>query len=346
MRILYGVCGEGFGHSSRSKEIINHLKKRGHKVLVITYGQAVKILKEFNLIKVEGISLSFYNNKLSLSKTFFDNINKILKNLKNWNKIKKKISKFNPDLCISDMEVLVPIISYWKNIPLISIDNQHRLTNLNIKVPKEYYKDFIIAKTAINTCISNADAFIIMSFSKSRIIKDKEKTYVVNPLLRKEITLLNKKEGDFILVYQTKEDERIIKTLKEIKHNFIVYGYNKNSIEGNITFKKLGQNFIKDLATSKAVIATSGFTLMSESIYLKKPYFAIPLEGQFEQVLNSLFLKKSGFGDFSINPTEDQLNRFISNLSKYKSKLNKNKTSPEETLNILDKIILKIQNNT
>ena len=38
MRILYGVCGEGFGHSSRAKEIIKHLENKGHTILIITYG--------------------------------------------------------------------------------------------------------------------------------------------------------------------------------------------------------------------------------------------------------------------------------------------------------------------
>ncbi len=36
MRVLYGVSGEGLGHSSRAEEVIRHLKKKGHEVLVMT----------------------------------------------------------------------------------------------------------------------------------------------------------------------------------------------------------------------------------------------------------------------------------------------------------------------
>ncbi|MEK6915582.1 MAG: glycosyltransferase family protein [Nanoarchaeota archaeon] len=339
MRILYGVCGEGFGHSSRAKEIIEHLESKGHKVLIITYGQAVEVLSKFDLIEIEGISLSFSYGRLSLSKTIIENFSKIPKNIKNFGMIKDKIDKFKPDLYISDMEVLVPIISHWKKLPLISIDNQHRLTHLELDVPKEHNKDFLIAKTAINLCVSRADAFIIMSFAKSKVEKDNGKTYVVNPLLRKEILDLKTKEDNFFLVYQTKKDKELLNVLSKINEKFVIYGYNKEKQRGNLIFKKTGKLFIKDLANCKGIIATSGFTLMSEAIYLKKPYFALPLTGQFEQTLNSLFLKKAIYGDYSLKPTEVEIRKFIDNLDNYKHKLSKNKPKPKETLEILDKLL-------
>ena len=181
-----------------------------------------------------------------------------------------------------------------------------------------------------------------MSFFKSRIERDKEKTYVVSPLLRKEIMALNKREGDFFLVYQTKPDKDLINVLKNIDENFVIYGYNKDGEEANLKFKKTGEDFINDLAASKAVIATSGFTLMSEAIYLKKPYFAIPLKGQFEQTLNSLFLQKSGLGTFSVNPKDVEIRNFINNLNKYKDNLKNNKTNPIETLKVLDDVLSKL----
>ena len=35
-KILYGVCGEGSGHSSRAKEVIENLTKQGHQVKVVS----------------------------------------------------------------------------------------------------------------------------------------------------------------------------------------------------------------------------------------------------------------------------------------------------------------------
>lgn len=43
--------------------------------------------------------------------------------------------------------------------------------------------------------------------------------------------------------------------------------------------------FLQDLASAKAVMATAGFTLISESLQLGKPYLAMPMDGQYEQQL-------------------------------------------------------------
>ena len=137
MKILYGVCGEGLGHSSRAKTVLEHLKKEGHKVLLLTYGQAYPALKEFNPVNIFGIELQYKNGKMSTWRSLIANQKKFISKLKDYPKLKETIKNFSPDVCISDMEPLVPIVSYWKRLPLISIDNQHALvfSKLNVVVP-------------------------------------------------------------------------------------------------------------------------------------------------------------------------------------------------------------------
>ena len=337
MRILYGVCGEGYGHSSRSKVIIQYLISKGHQVLVITYGQAYPILRHFPSIKVNGLSISFQNNRLSFGKTIIDNASNMLSNLKNWHSIKRKIDAFYPDVCITDMEPLVPIIAYWRNLPLISIDNQHRLTHLSLKVPNQYKKDYFLAKAFVNRCVSDANAFIILSFTKEK--PSGKKAYLVSPILRKEVVNLKTVKGTHILVYQTKPNNALLKTLRLIPEKFIIYGHNKEKKDANLFFKKTGHGMLKNLSSCKAVIATAGFTLISESLHLKKPYFAVPLQGQFEQTLNALFLKKSGYGAFSENPSLSDLQKFLFNIPQYKKALKSYKSNPEEAIHALDKVL-------
>ena len=52
MKIIYGISGEGFGHSSRAKEIIKFLEKNRHKVLIITYGRGIEIFKNKSKIEI------------------------------------------------------------------------------------------------------------------------------------------------------------------------------------------------------------------------------------------------------------------------------------------------------
>jgi UDP:flavonoid glycosyltransferase YjiC (YdhE family) len=43
--ILYGVNGEGSGHSSRAREVITHLQACGHRVHVASFDRGYRNLK-------------------------------------------------------------------------------------------------------------------------------------------------------------------------------------------------------------------------------------------------------------------------------------------------------------
>ncbi len=74
----------------------------------------------------------------------------------------------------------------------------------------------------------------------------------------------------------------------------------EDQVEGNLTYRPFSEKgFIEDLASSIGVVAGGGFTLMGEAVYLHKPMLAIPLERQFEQVMNSRYLEKDGYGKWT-----------------------------------------------
>ncbi|OGJ16524.1 hypothetical protein A3K74_00230 [Candidatus Pacearchaeota archaeon RBG_13_33_26] len=341
MRILYGVCGDGFGHSSRAMEIISHLQKKGHKVLVFTFGQATSVLKNagFRVVEVEGLELIFKNNKPSLKETIINNSGRICRNLIDFYRIKKIVDNFSPDICISDMETVVPVVSFFYSLPLVSIDNQHIIAHLKMKVPKGYKKDFYLTKIGISGLLK-ADAFVILSFLKKRTRK--ENVYIVNPILRKEILLLKPKIKDKVLVYQTKPDKRLIKILRKIPEQFVIYGYNMQKKEGNLEFRKVQDKFFENLSDCKAIIATSGFSLISEALYLGKPYFAIPLK-QFEQELNALFVMQSGYGEYSEKPSKKKIEHFLANLDFYRKKIKRHKINPKEAFAVIDRVLKKVK---
>lgn len=342
MRILYGVAGEGRGHSSRARAIIENLEEKGHRVLVLAYGLAYKALREkFKVIKIEGIRFKFNREKLSVYGTIRKSLPYVMKNIRTGKARDKEILKFWPEIAITDFEPVTAIFSYKYKIPLISIDNQHRMTFSKLKIPQNYMKDFLMAKLAVRVYIPKADYFIVLSFLPEN--QKRSNVFFVSPILRKEVLRLKEKKGDKILIYMNQPYKRIIEILKKINEKFIVYGYNINRKEGNIIYKKDPKEFLKDFASAKAVIASSGFTLMSEALFLKKPLFVIPLKGQFEQTLNALFLKQSGMGDFSENPTLKDIEAFLSNIERYRMALRNYKMNPRQTISVLDKILRKVQ---
>ena len=97
---------------------------------------------------------------------------------------------------------------------------------------------------------------------------------------------------------------------------------NKKARDENLVFKRFSaQGFLKDLASAEAVITNGGFTLITECIYLKKPVLSQPIQGQFEQILNAIYLEKLGYGKFCEHPTLTDLHQFFRNLPKYRKRL-------------------------
>jgi uncharacterized protein (TIGR00661 family) len=141
-----------------------------------------------------------------------------------------------------------------------------------------------------------------------------------------------------VLVYLTKPNPDLIEVLKSMDGTFIVYCHNRVGEDRNIIYRAQGENFVRDLASCRAIIATAGFSLIADSIFLRKPYFAVPLRKQFEQTHNAHFLGESGLGEYSEIVTREALERFLSRLPEYREKLDKYDFDPaeqEETLRVL-----------
>ena len=68
--IVYGVSGEGSGHSSRAREILTHLQARGHRVIVASYDRGYDNLHgDFDTLKISGLSIVSDDNRVSPLRT-------------------------------------------------------------------------------------------------------------------------------------------------------------------------------------------------------------------------------------------------------------------------------------
>jgi len=62
--ILYGVNGEGAGHSTRAKEVLTHLRKQGHTLHVASFDRGMRNLSDqFEVTEVFGFRLAYVNNR-------------------------------------------------------------------------------------------------------------------------------------------------------------------------------------------------------------------------------------------------------------------------------------------
>jgi len=322
-KIIYSLSGEGSGHSSRSREMITHLQKMGHTVKVASYNRGYSNLKDdFDVLEIEGFSIISEDNKVSISKTFSQNFNTILDRYEAVNILKKKYFKeFKPDCVITDFEPMAAYLANELDVPLITIDNQHRMRYMDFPCPLEWKAEALFIENLIRVMIPRPCISLVTTFYFGEILNNR--SYLFPPILRQSVIEAEPSVGDYLLVYATQEYDSLIKHLKTFKReHFIVYGFNTDKIEENLTFKSFSrEGFLNNLAGCKAVIATAGFTLMTESFYLTKPFLALPMKGQFEQVLNGLMLDELEYGKCALNLERDNISAFLYNIPEYTENL-------------------------
>jgi uncharacterized protein (TIGR00661 family) len=189
-------------------------------------------------------------------------------------------------------------------LPVLSIDNMQIInrTTLPESIIEGHKTEFQLTKAFIKTKLPWCDQYFITTFFHPEIRK--EKTKLFPPILRPEIIAAKAKQrrGEHLLVYTTGEgNDKMAETLRASGIECRIYGMRRDLkgevVEGNMRFQPFSEDkFIDDLATCRGVIAGGGFTLMGEAVYLHKPMLAVPLAGQFEQVLNARYLELEGFG--------------------------------------------------
>ena len=292
---------------------------------VVSYGSGYKNMKDsFDVEKIFGFRFAYKNNEAKYLSTLFKNSLKTTEAIKSINKVFKIVDKFKPQIVFSDFEPISGLVANIKKLPLISIDNQHLLTNTKIEFPQKYKQQALAAKIVTRLMIFNAKAYLVTTFTKVEVTN--KKTFLFPPILRKEVMETKTKEEDYILVYLTSEFQGLMDLLKNINKKFIVYGFVQDKKEGNLTFKKASQSgFLNDLANCEGVIANAGFTLITESLYLKKPYLAFPVASQFEQILNAFQLEQLGYGKYWDELNKERIESFLYNMDLYRENLEKYK---------------------
>lgn len=343
--VFYCVCGEGMGHAIRTGVIVDRIKDR-YDVHIFSSDRAYKYLnsKFDNVYEIGGFNTVYINNKVNDLKTLADALKRNPTNIKvGYENLYKKARQLHPDVIVTDFEIYATMVSKLRGIPLISLDNIHMITQTKIDYPRKHYAEMLKAKSVIKTYVVKPKVHILTSFFYPKV-RPRKHAVIYPPIIREEILELEPKEGNHIIVYQTsKESVKLVRRLKALKNEqFIVYGFNENKVDGNLTYKEFNEDeFYDDLASSKAVICNGGFTFISEAISLKKPIYSVPAIGNFEQTLNGFYVQKLGYGEYHESMSAKKVANFLTRLPKYQQRLAKVKKTNND--GIVRELIYRIE---
>ena len=319
--ILYGVNGEGAGHSTRSKEVLTHLREQGHTLHVASFDRGMQNLRDqFEVTEIFGFRFAYVNNRVRYKRTIAKNLITVPQAAKSANRLKNLIATCKIDLVITDFEPLSCHVAHRMGLPVISIDNQHCLTNAVVSYPPQYRSDAAAAKLVTKLMTPHADAYLVISFFSAPV--KKRNTFLFPPLLRQEILEAAPTQGEHVLVYVTSPAPSLAEALAAARGRFVAYGFGRDGEYGNVVYKKPSlEGFMRDLSSAKAIVANSGFSLVTEALHLGKPYLAVPVKHQFEQIFNAHWLAKMGYGAYWEELNKERVESFLYNLPLYREKL-------------------------
>ena len=340
MRILYGVVGEGMGHAMRSRVVLDHLTK-SHDVQVVVSGRAYDYLvkranEHLAVRKIWGYSIVYEDNEVSNFRTLLANLKGAVKGWpENVRAYFELADKFEPDVVISDFESWSYLFAKNRDIPVVSVDNIQMVSRCTHapEILAGHESDFRLAKAVVKPKVAGAFHYLITTFFYPPVRK--KRTTLHPPILRPEIIAAGlaapRADGDgageHLLVYQTStSNEALPEILARSGRECRIYGLRRDLreevVEGNLRYRPFSEaGFIEDLRTARGVIASGGFTLMGEAVYLRRPMLAVPVRKQFEQVLNARYLEAVGYGLYADEISDQRLGEFVDRLPEFQRHL-------------------------
>jgi uncharacterized protein (TIGR00661 family) len=325
MKILYGVVGEGMGHATRSRVLLEELVKK-HEVRIVVSGRAQAYLeKHFSSVHgIWGLTLAYQGNQVKNWETVLQNVKGALTGLPgNVKRYFELVEEFKPDVVVSDFESFSYLFARNHFLPAISLDNM-QVINRCTHAPEliaGHEREFDLSRAIVKAKLPGCFHYLITTFFYPPVRK--ARTTLIPSILRPEVLMARSEQGDHLLVYQTATANAALPgILKKTGVPCRIYGLRRDltedMVEDNLIFRPFSEErFIDDLRTARGVVAGGGFTLLSEAVYLRKPVLSVPVSGQFEQVLNALYLQKLSYGEYQRVLTKDAVDAFLRRLPQH-----------------------------
>ena len=326
-RILYSCCGEGQGHSSRVLTITRALTRLGHEVKILASHKAFKVLQTRlpDVQQIPGFTFVYQNNRVELLASFWANLPLVRQRRRVIREIVKLIEDWQPHLAITDFEPFLPRAAELTGLRCISLDHQGVIPFARPALPWDQLASAQAARSVVWLTDYHTEAHFATSFYYPPLPPGTNVEFFP-PILRQKVLDIAPRDDGHVVVYQTSSSfTRLPELLHQLPFHFKVFAYEeRDGRDGNISYyPRADERFIEEVGGAAWVLTNGGYTLMSESLYLGKPVFSLPVAWQFEQWLNARYLDDLGYGlmcdDLQNFPVKIQ--EFLGRLSRYRENI-------------------------
>ena len=313
MRILFVVCGEGLGHSSRCIHLGHYLQQSGHAVHFVAYGNSYDFINEHGCSNLHRgqreVCLEGENGFFSLKKTLWCSKWIVFDMIQSGLRIGYLIKKLKIDCVVCDTMFGGVITARFLGVPVVFITNQNHFNGPNGKTNFVWkILNFLISrylKLAQQVIVPDYPPPVMVSEYNIVVPRGMELRYhFTGPFLEVDprrytysrTTVFTSFGGE---PYKLPLYQLLRKIADERKDLFFDVFYTGSELpESSENFASHGYvaNLYEHLANAKIAIVHGGLTTLHETLLFEKPVLIIMDPNHPEQQNNAKKIVDMGAG--------------------------------------------------
>ena len=117
------------------------------------------------MLEIEGLCIASEDNKVSVVKTFTENLKRLPEGHRRLQALRDTLFRqFQPQCVISDFEPMTAYLANHYDLPLITVDNQHRMRYIEYDCPEDLQFESQVTKNIIRAMIPRPDVSLVTTF--------------------------------------------------------------------------------------------------------------------------------------------------------------------------------------
>ena len=305
--ILYALSGEGRGHATRARTLVEELRGQ-HRVVLFAPHQAYDLLapcyQDDDAVEVRHIpGLRFHYTQSQRLDHFGTALGTAayLRRLPSLvTRLCREMDELAPDLVITDLDPALPRAAERLGVPYLSLDHQHFLVTSDLRSLRPTLRlHAAFMGSLVKVYYRRQVHTVVSSFYFPPLLPGLKNVTQIGVLLRPEIRFAEPVRGDYLLAYLRRDvTPSVLDALAHCGCEVRIYGLGERESSGRLRFLGVDvHRFADDLVGCRGLVSTAGNQLLGEALYLGKPVLAMPESGNREQEINAHFLSASGAGE-------------------------------------------------
>jgi UDP:flavonoid glycosyltransferase YjiC (YdhE family) len=302
VRVLFGVCSEGWGHVERSRLLAAELIRRGAQVTFATGGgDKVAVLGRLaRTVIVPQPILAYRDGSVDVTST----VGGFASFLLSAGPAIRRLSRLEFDAVVSDFEPLTLRAANLRGKPSIRVDNMAILPWGEHEFRADNALD--LAAVKLVEMMGRPTLALIPSLASCAIVPGAMAHLCTPTVKRFPVTIAR----DHWTAYFSDLSPSELHALSETPTPVYLFGTRNEpgSSVGSVRFLDR-KDFETTLASSRAAIGRAGFGFMTEVISLGKPLMVVPFQNQVEQRANAVMARNRGLCIASERVTPEAIDR-------------------------------------